>query len=288
MYRSSAQIAKYRGDMTLSPVLELNDGHRMPQLGFGTYSIHDPGIFDAAIDVGYRLLDTAKRYENEESVGQGITASSVPREELFVTTKVPGDDQGYDSTIASLEGSLERLGLDYVDLYLIHWPLPRLDRYVDTWKAMIELREQGLTRSIGVSNFQSEHLDRIIAETGVTPAVNQIELHPYFPQSQQREIDARLGIVTQSWSPLGRGSDLLENPTITEIAAKHDVDAGQVVLRWHVQIGAAPIPKSATPERFAGNLAIFSFELDNEDLQRISALDRDGRIGGDPATHEEF
>lgn len=274
--------------MTFSPLLDLNDGHRMPQLGFGTYSIDDPQTFVAAIDTGYRLLDTAKRYENEVAVGRGIAESPVPREELFVTTKVPGDDQGFDSTVASLEGSLERLGLDYVDLYLIHWPLPRLDRYVDTWKAMIELRERGLTRSIGVSNFQPEHLDRIISETGVTPAVNQIELHPYFPQAQQREIDARLGIVTQAWSPLGRGSDLLQNPVIARIADKHGMDAGQVVLRWHVQIGSAPIPKSATAERFAGNLEIFSFELDNDDLQQIAELDRDERIGGDPQTHEEF
>lgn len=279
--------------MTTSPLLTLNDGRQMPQLGFGTYAIDDPRLFADAIDTGYRLLDTAKRYGNEREVGEAVAAVSVPREELFVTTKVPGDDQGYDATLASLEGSLERLGLDFVDLYLIHWPLPRIDRYVDTWKAMIELRERGLARSIGVSNFQPEHLDRLVDATGVTPAVNQIELHPYFPQTAQRDDDARRRIVTQSWSPLGRGSDLLQNRVIGEIAAKHGVDAGQVVLRWHTQIGAAPIPKSARPERFRSNLEIFAFTLDDEDLTRIAELDRTrasdgGRIGGDPATHEEF
>ncbi|WP_293783048.1 aldo/keto reductase [uncultured Aeromicrobium sp.] len=274
--------------MTTSPLLELNDGHRMPQLGFGTYGIADPDIFAAAIDAGYRLLDTAKRYENEAQVGQGVAASSVPREELFITTKVPGSDQGYESTLASLESSLERLGLDYVDLYLIHWPLPRIDRYVDTWRAMIDLRDRGLTRSIGVSNFLPEHLDRLIGHTGVVPAVNQIELHPYFAQAEQRAADADRGIVTQSWSPLGRKSDLLDHQTIREIAAKHDVDPARVVLRWHVQLGVAPIPKSATPERFRSNLDVFSFELDDDDMRRIGELDRGGRIGGDPRTHEEF
>ncbi|MFD1859932.1 aldo/keto reductase [Aeromicrobium camelliae] len=274
--------------MTTSPLLELNDGHRMPQLGFGTYGIDDPDTFVAAIDAGYRLLDTAKRYENESQVGQCVAASSVPREELFVTTKVPGDDQGYESTLASLESSLERLGLDYVDLYLIHWPLPRVDRYVDTWRAMIDLRERGLTRSIGVSNFLPEHVDRLIEETGVVPAVNQIELHPYFPQAEQRAADADRGIVTQSWSPLGRKSDLLDHPTIRTVAQKHEVDPGRVILRWHVQLGVAPIPKSATPERFRGNLDVFSFELDEDDMNRMADLDNGGRIGGDPRTHEEF
>jgi 2,5-diketo-D-gluconate reductase A len=274
--------------MTTAPELELNDGHRMPVLGFGTYSIDDPAIFVEAIDAGYRLLDTATNYQNETEVGRGIADSPVPRDELFVTTKLPGRAHGTDGPRAELTATLERHGLDHVDLYLIHWPLPRVDQYVATWQAMIELRDEGLTTSIGVSNFLPEHLDRLVAETGVTPAVNQVELHPYFPQPEQRAADEAHGIITQSWTPIGRGSDLLQNPVLAEIGAKHGRSPAQVVLRWHTQIGAAPIPKSATPERFRSNLEIFDFDLDQDDLDRIAGLDTGQRIGGDPRTHEEF
>lgn len=276
------------GRMTTAPLLELNDQRRMPALGFGTYSITDPEIFVQAIDAGYRLLDTATRYGNEVEVGRGIAQSQIPRDELFVTTKLPGDAHGTEGPRRELEASLEKLGLDHVDLYLIHWPLPRIDKYSETWQAMIELRDAGLTTSIGVSNFLPGHLDRIVADTGVAPAVNQVELHPYFPQAEQRAADERLGTITQSWTPLGRGSDLLDEPVLAAIGDKHSKSPAQVVLRWHSQIGAAPIPKSATPERFRSNLEIFSFVLDDDDLAEIAGLDRGMRIGGDPRTHEEF
>jgi 2,5-diketo-D-gluconate reductase A len=274
--------------MNTAPWLELNDGRQMPVLGFGTYSITDPEIFVEAIATGYRLLDTATRYENETEVGRGIASSPVSRDELFVTTKLPGDAHGSDGPRRELTASLERLGLGHVDLYLIHWPLPRIDTYVETWQAMIELRDEGLTTSIGVSNFLPEHLDRLVAETGVTPAVNQVELHPYFPQAEQRAADEGHGIVTQAWTPLGRKTDLLDNRVLGEIGTKHGRSPAQVVLRWHTQIGTAPIPKSATPERFRSNLDIFDFELDQDDLDRIADLDTGQRIGGDPRTHEEF
>ena len=274
--------------MTTAPLIDLNDGRTMPVLGFGTYSIGDPDLFTEAIEAGYRLLDTATRYENETEVGRGIAQSSVPRDELFVTTKLPGDAHGTDGPRRELEASLERLGLDHVDLYLIHWPLPRINKFVETWRALIELRDAGLATSIGVSNFLPEHLDRLVAETGVVPAVNQVELHPYFPQADQRAADEAIGTITQSWTPLGRKSDLLEQPVLAEIGARHDLSPGQVVLRWHTQIGAAPIPKSATPERFRSNLDIFGVELDGDDLQLMAGLDTGRRIGGDPRTHEEF
>ena len=274
--------------MTLAPLVELNDGRQMPALGFGTYKITDPGLFVSAIEAGYRLFDTATRYQNEVEVGRGIADSGIDRAELFVTTKLPGDGHGSDGPRRELEASLARLGLDHVDLYLIHWPNPSADLYVETWQALVELRDLGLTRSIGVSNFLPEHLDRIIAETGVAPAVNQVELHPYFQQATQRAADERLGTITQSWTPLGRGTDLLEHPVLAEIAGKHGRSPGQVVLRWHTQIGAAPIPKSSTPERFRSNLEIFDFELDADDLRLIAGLETGTRIGGDPRTHEEY
>ncbi|MBC7630598.1 aldo/keto reductase [Aeromicrobium sp.] len=273
--------------MTTAPVLTLNDGHLMPALGFGSYSIKDPDLFTEAIASGYRLLDTAKSYGNEAEVGRGVAQSSIPRDDVFITTKLPGTDHGTDAPQQSLEGSLERLGVDHVDLYLIHWPLPRIDKYVETWQALIKLRDQGLTRSIGVSNFLPEHLDRIIAETGVAPAVNQVELHPYLTQTAQRSAHEKHAIITQSWTPLGRGTGLLEEPVLLQIADKHGVTPGQVVLRWHTQIGAAPIPKSATPERFRSNLNSFAFTLDDDDLAAIATLDNGHRIGGDPAVYEE-
>ncbi len=270
----------------IAPSLDLNDGHRMPALGFGTYSIlgpDAPALIAEAIDAGYRLLDTATRYENESEVGEAVRTSSVPRDELFVTSKLPGADHGYDLALRSVEGSLARLGLDRLDLFLIHWPQPPIDQYVETWKAFIRMREEGTVSSIGVSNFLPEHLDRIVAETGVAPAVNQVELHPFLPQPEQRAADAHHGTVTQSWTPLGRGTTLLERHEITETAVKHGRTPAQVVLRWHLQIGVAPIPKSATPERFRSNLDVFDFELDAEDLARIATLETGRRIGGDPA-----
>jgi len=274
-----------------APLLDLNDGRQMPALGFGTYKIAGPdapNLIGVAIDAGYRLLDTATRYDNEVEVGEAVRASSVPREELFVTSKLPGADHGYDEAMRSVEGSLERLGLDRLDLFLIHWPQPPIDRFVETWKAFIRMREEGTVSSIGVSNFLPEHLDRLVDETGVAPAVNQVELHPFLPQTEQRGADARYGTVTQSWSPLGRGTELLDRPEITEIAAKHGRTPGQVVLRWHLDVGAAPIPKSSSPERFRSNLEVFDFALDADDVDRIATLETGERIGGDPATEVQL
>ena len=273
---------------TTAPLLELNDGRSMPQLGFGTYSIHDVELLGEAIESGYRLLDTATRYENEREVGRAVAQTSVPRDELFVTTKLAGRDHGRENARPALEASLQRLGLDHVDLYLIHWPLPNVGRFVETWEALIELREAGLTGSIGVSNFLPEHLDAIVGSTGVAPAVNQVELHPYFPQAAQREADASHETITQSWSPLARGTNLLESPVLRSIGEKYGLEPGQVVLRWHTQIGAAPIPKSATPERFRKNLAVFDVTLEEAAMNDIAALATGVRVGGDPADHEEF
>jgi diketogulonate reductase-like aldo/keto reductase len=240
-----------------------------------------------ALEMGYRLVDTATNYRNETGVGRGVAGGSVPREEIVVTTKLPGRHHGYDETLASFEESRARLGLDYVDLYLIHWPLPRVDKYVDSWKAMIRLREEGLVRSIGVSNFTVEHIERLEKETGVLPSVNQIELHPFFPQDELRAFHAGKGIVTESWSPLGRGTALLDDPAVVTAAEAHGVTPGQVVLRWHIQLGALPIPKSADPERQRLNLDVFGFELSPAQMAAIA--DRPHRrVGGDPETHEEF
>lgn len=271
--------------------IELNDGRSMPAIGFGTWQLRGEDGVDAvrtALESGYRMIDTATRYENEGAVGRAVAESGLPRENLFITTKLPGDDHGYDSTLRACEDSLTRLGLQYVDLYLIHWPLPRIDKYVDTWRAFIALREQGLVRSIGVSNFTGAHIDRLVRETDVVPAVNQIEMHPLFPQSRQRAYDREQGIVTQSWSPLGRKSDLLVSPLLAEIADAHAVSVGQVVLRWHVEMGAVPLPKSAHSGRIAQNHDIFDFTLGADELEAIGTLDRDQRLGGDPDTHEEF
>ncbi|UYM06479.1 aldo/keto reductase [Solicola gregarius] len=277
--------------MTDVASIEMNDGRTIPAIGFGTWPLKgDEGstAVRTAIDSGYRMIDTAARYENEDAVGRAIAASDVPREQLFVTTKLRGDEHGYDSALRACEESLKRLGLDYVDLYLIHWPLPRVGAYVASWRAFVALRERGLVRSIGVSNFTGAHIDRLIAETDVVPAVNQIELHPLFPQAAQRSYDSGKGVVTQSWSPLGRGSDLLGSPVVAKIADAHEATPGQVVLAWHLAVGAVPIPKSADPERMRQNLAAVDLSLTTDDLEAIAELDRDGRIGGDPDTHEEF
>ncbi|MFG2669838.1 aldo/keto reductase [Streptomyces sp. DT20] len=276
--------------MTETPSHKLNDGRTVPSVGLGTWPLDDDAAEEAvagALGLGYRLVDTALNYGNETGTGRGIARSGVDREDVFVTTKVPGRHHGYEKTLASFEESRRNLGLSYVDLYLIHWPLPRVDLYVDTWKAMIRLREEGLVRSIGVSNFTADHLDRLERETGVLPAVNQIEMHPRLPQEELRAVHAAKGIVTESWSPLGRGRDLLADPGPVAVARAHGVTPGQAVLRWHTQLGAVPIPKSADPGRQRENLDLFGFELTAGELERIAAGPRQ-RFGGDPETHEEF
>jgi 2,5-diketo-D-gluconate reductase A len=275
------------------PTYTLNDGTTLPPIGFGTYPLTgDEGIeaIRNAIETGYRLLDTAVNYGNEQEVGEAIRRSGVPREQLRVTSKLPGRDHGHDDAVASVRGSLERLGLEYLDLHLIHWPNPRVGKYVEAWQALVELREQGLVRSVGVSNFTAEHLERIIDRTGVTPSVNQIELHPYFPQSVMRDVDEKYGIRTQSWSPLGKRQAPFTEPPVAEAAGKYGVTPGQVILRWQVQLGSIPIPKSATPERQRQNLDVFGFELTADEVATISALGRPGGrlFGGHPDTHEEM
>ena len=272
------------------PAYTLNDGTTLPALGLGTWPMKDDEAERAvrsALETGYRLIDTATNYRNETGVGRGVAAGGVPREEIVVTTKLPGRHHGYEETLASFEESRARLGLEYVDLYLIHWPLPRVDKYVDSWKAMIKLREDGLVRSVGVSNFTAEHIERLEKETGVLPSVNQIELHPLFPQDELRAFHERKGIRTESWSPLGRGSDLLDDPAVAAVAAAHGVTPAQAVLRWHTQLGAVPIPKSGDPARQRANLDVLGFELDAEQMRAVA--DRaHRRIGGDPEVHEEF
>ncbi|WP_406407882.1 aldo/keto reductase [Streptomyces halstedii] len=275
---------------TPTPVHTLHDGRALPAVGLGTWPLDDDAAEQAvagALGLGYRLVDTALNYGNETGTGRGIARSGVPREEVFVTTKVPGRHHGYEETLASFEESRSRLGLEYVDLYLIHWPLPAVDRYVDTWKAMIKLREDGLVRSIGVSNFTVEHLDRLERETGVLPVVNQIEMHPLLPQEELRAVHTAKGIVTESWSPLARGRQVLEAPEVTAAAEAHGVTPGQVVLRWHTQLGAVPIPKSADPTRQRQNLDLFGFELTPEEVAAVGSR-APHRFGGDPETHEEF
>ncbi|MFE7650522.1 aldo/keto reductase [Streptomyces phaeoluteigriseus] len=272
------------------PTHTLNDGTTLPAVGLGTWPMDDAQAEQAvagALGLGYRLIDTATNYRNETGVGRGIARAGVPREEIVVTTKLPGRHHGYEETLTSFEESRRRLGVDRVDLYLIHWPLPRVDKYVDSWRAMIKLREDGLVRSIGVSNFTPSHIERLEKETGVLPAVNQVEVHPLFPQDALRAFHESKGIVTESWSPLGRGSALLDDPAVLSVAEAHGVTPGQAVLRWHLQLGAVPVPKSADPERQRANLEVFGFELDAPQMAAIA--DRvPRRLGGDPEVHEEF
>ncbi|MFE6176860.1 aldo/keto reductase [Streptomyces sp. NPDC056464] len=272
------------------PLHTLNDGTTIPGIGLGTWPMDDAQAEQAvadALELGYRLVDTATNYRNETGVGRGVARGGVPREEVVVTTKLPGRHHGYEETLASFEESRRRLGLEYVDLYLIHWPLPRVDKYVDSWRAMIKLREDGLVRSIGVSNFTPQHIERLEKETGVLPSVNQIELHPLFPQYELRAFHTGKDIVTESWSPLGRGSSLLEDPVVKGIADALGVTPGQIVLRWHTQLGALPIPKSGNPQRQRENLDVHGFTLDA--TQMAAVADRTHRrLGGDPEVHEEF
>ncbi|MEY7979427.1 aldo/keto reductase [Streptomyces pilosus] len=258
----------------------------MPQLGFGVWQVPDAEAETAvatALEAGYRSIDTAAIYGNEEGTGRALARSGVPREDLFVTTKLWNSDQGYDSTLRAFDTSLSKLGLDHVDLYLIHWPTPARGRYVDTYKAFEKLYADGRVRAIGVSNFLPEHLDHLIAETSVVPAVNQIELHPHLQQHAARDHHAGHGIATEAWSPLGSGKGILEIPAIVAIAQKHGRTPAQVVLRWHLQLGNVVIPKSVTPSRIAENIDVFGFDLDDEDLAAISALNEDRRLGADPA-----
>ena len=267
-----------------APELTLNNGHTIPQLGLGTWPLSDAEVAPVivtAVELGYRHIDTAVKYGNETGVGRGIRDSAVPREELFVTTKLDGTYQGDDRAIAGLEGSLARLGLDYVDLLLIHWPLPTRDLFVSTWRTFEKLLAAGTARSIGVSNFKPAHLERLRAETDIVPAVNQIQISPYIPRAEQRAYDARHGIVTTSWSPLGQGNTLLAEPLILRLAEKYAKTPGQIVLRWHLDLGLVAIPKSQSPARLRENLDVFDFTLDAADVTAITALDQGPGVGVD-------
>jgi 2,5-diketo-D-gluconate reductase A len=273
--------------MKSNPFLKLNDGNQIPQLGFGVFQVPDSEAEAAvteALKVGYRSIDTAKIYQNEKAVGSALAKTDVPREDLFITTKLWNSDQGYDSALKAFDQSLSKLGLDYLDLYLIHWPSPHRALFTESWKALVHLKEQGRVKSIGVSNFHVAHLEKIIEETGVVPSVNQIELHPRLQQTELREFHRRHGIATESWSPLGQGL-LLKDPALNEIAAKHGKSAAQVILRWHLNQGLIVIPKSVTPSRIKENFEVFDFDLDENDLAKIRALDNEkGRIGPHPET----
>ena len=269
------------------PTLTLNDGRTIPQLGFGVFQIPQDETEVAvttALQEGYRLIDTAQGYQNEEGVGAALAASDVAREDVFVTTKLANRHQGYDTTMAAFDASMAKLGLDVLDLFLIHWPQPMFDQYVDTWRAFEKLQADGRIRSIGVSNFEIEHFERLAAETGVVPAVNQVELHPQFPQAELRAYHAEHGIVTESWGPIGQGKGLLEDEHIQGVAQAKGRTPAQVVLRWHLQLGLVVIPKSVTPSRIAENIALFDFELDDDDMAAIAQVDTGVRLGADPRT----
>ncbi|MEV4646304.1 aldo/keto reductase [Saccharopolyspora sp. NPDC049357] len=271
--------------MTQVPNVTLNTGASMPQLGYGVFLVPADEVIApvrAAIDAGYRSIDTAKVYGNEEGVGKAIADSGVKREDLFVTTKLWNDDQGYDSTLKAFDDSLSRLGLDYVDLYLIHWPVPSQDAYVDTWKAFEKIYNSGRAKAIGVSNFQIPHLQRLFDETSIVPALNQIELHPNLPQADLRAFHAEHGIATEAWSPLGRNNGLLDSATVANLAEKYGKTPAQIVLRWHIELGNVTIPKSVTPSRIKENIEVFDFELAQDDIKAITALETGVRVGPNP------
>ncbi|WP_097246787.1 aldo/keto reductase [Nocardia amikacinitolerans] len=276
----------FRSETSAVPSIVLNDGNVIPQLGFGVFQVPPEDVFDvvtAALDAGYRSIDTAAIYGNEQGTGQAIRAFGLPRDEVYVTTKLWNADQGYDATLRAFDASMDKLGLDYLDLYLIHWPVAIADKFVETFRAFQELKRQGRVRSIGVSNFTEANLRRVIEETGEIPAVNQIELHPGLAQRELRDFHAANAIATEAWSPLGQGT-LLEDRTITAIAAELDRMPAQVLIRWHLQLGNIVIPKSVTPSRIAANFDVFGFELTAEQMDAINALDRGGRIGPNPDT----
>ena len=270
--------------VTPAPRIPLNDGSSIPQIGLGTWPLDDDEVAATIVDavhLGYRHIDTAVKYGNERGVGVGVASSGVPSYELYVTTKLDGQFQGHDRAIAGLDASLDRLGMDYVDLLLIHWPLPARDEYVSTFRTFEKLRAEGKARSIGVSNFKPAHLERLIDQTGIVPAVNQIELNPFVVRDEQRAANEHYGIVTESWSPLGPNTGLLTDPVILEIAGEHGRTPGEIVLRWHVQQGLVAIPKSKSPERLAENLAVFDFELTAADLAQIATLSLGPDAGSD-------
>jgi len=271
--------------MSAVPSLAMNNGIQIPQLGFGVFLIPPEETEKAvseALSAGYRLIDTAQGYRNEEGVGAAISSAGIQRDELFVTTKLTNSEHGYDKALRAFDESMNKLGLDVLDLFLIHWPLPMFDQYVETWRAFERLLSDGRVLSIGVSNFEIAHLERLLAETDVTPAVNQVELHPEFPQEELREFHAAHGIRTESWGPLGQGKGLLENPHILDVARRKARTPGQVVLRWHIQLGNVVIPKSVNPDRIRENIDIFDFELDESDMQAIAQVRTGRRLGADP------
>jgi 2,5-diketo-D-gluconate reductase A len=269
-----------------APSVTLNDGNSMPAVGLGVWQTPPADTERAvgtALAAGYRHIDTAAAYGNEVETGRAIADSGVAREDVFLVTKLWNADQGYNSTLAAFDASIGLLGVDYLDLYLIHWPVPELNTFVDTFKAFAHLRDQGRIRSIGVSNFEPEHLRILVDGTGIVPTVNQVELHPLLPQKELREVHAQLGIATEAWSPLGQGS-LLENPTIAAIAEEHGKTPAQVLIRWHIQLGNIVIPKSVTPERIVSNFDVFDFELSEDNMTSIGVLDDGTRLGPDPRT----
>ncbi|WP_306856038.1 aldo/keto reductase [Amycolatopsis roodepoortensis] len=273
--------------MTDIPTVKLNNGVEMPQLGFGVFQVPDEettAAVKAALDAGYRSIDTAAVYGNEAGVGKALAEAGIPRDELFITTKLWNSEQGYDATLKAFDVSMAKLGLEKLDLYLIHWPTPERDLYRDTWKAFEKLYADGRVRAIGVSNFQPAHLERLLDAGSVTPAVNQVEVHPYLQQAAVREFDAKHGIATEAWSPLAKGGTLLGEDAITALAAKHGRTPAQIVLRWHLQLGNVVIPKSVTPSRIKENLDVFGFTLSEEDIAALSVLDRGERTGPDPDT----
>ena len=272
---------------TPAPTLVLVSGARIPQLGLGTWPMDDATaerVVPTAVEAGYRLVDTSENYANEHGVGRGLRASGVPREELFVTTKFNKQWHSVDGARRACEASLERLGLDYLDLLLVHWPNPAQDRYVDAFRGLLELRRDGLLHAVGTSNFTPAHLQRVIDESGVTPDVNQLQLSPYIVQEKGRAFATRHGIVVMSWSPLGRGPELRSDPLVTELARRHGRTPAQVLLRWHIELGLVPVPKSEDPQRLRENFAVFDFTLTPEDVARLSALDRGDELLLDPET----
>jgi 2,5-diketo-D-gluconate reductase A len=284
----------------LAPLVKMSDGNAIPQIGLGTWPMKDVEVADVivdAIELGYRHLDTAVNYGNEVGVGDGVRRSGISREEMFITTKVPGRDHGYDETRRSLEESLERMQLDYIDLYLIHWPNPNVDKYVETWRAFIDAQKDGKVRSIGVSNFTPAHLSRLVSETGVMPAVNQIQLYPAIPQHESRSFHEQHDIVTESWSPLGLGANVafhggdrrfLEHPVLVDLATKYERSTAQILLRWHVQQGLVPLPKSSNRQRLADNIDVFSFSIASEDMDLMSTIDNDDVNIANSDVHEEL